>query len=864
MINWPAMLITTTDRGTLLYSLEVAPPWEALETETYSLRKHDLEFLLSLRSATLCDEVSAQDKSAFMGVLEDFGLYQKNDPAHFPPNLDSTQNGSANPTVNKTQTYSLKWPIIWEVTVEGFLCRSHDGEPGQVVSAGAVHLAGKFAIPSSLNGLALDVNMDQTDHILQSCAAELETAGLLEPIDDPKQTEDSDSLRSSKPAFFKYHARFVQRLQRLKKLHEEAQPAGSEKIKINLVLTNWWTPPLALGMIMSHARVWSEGKLKKSYDLFPRWIAPYQNVDTFDNGPSVFLFSDYIWSHDINLELSRRIKQSNPSAIIIHGGPDCPTYREDAERYFSDHPYVDVAVRGEGEVTICEILDALTPGLLADKVDLNALKPVSGLSYRCHDDKVVLTDSRARVSDLNIIPSPFLDGTFGVFESADEIHMLVVETNRGCPYGCTFCDWGSATMAKIRQFDLQRVFAELEWCAVNKVEQIFIADANFGIFPRDIEIAEHVAKLKKQHGYPKRFITNYAKNSVKYLRQIVEIISSAGILTEGLLSLQSMDSDTLEAIRRSNIKTEQYDELAAEFRANKLPLFVDLMMGLPGQTIRSLRNDLQLCVDKEVLAKCHGTELLVNSPMNDPVYRKDYAIEVSRPPGPAMINDDTLVKPREASLVISSSTFSREDYHDMHRMRRTYILCENLGVLRYLARYVRSKTGMPEVEFYEVWRTTVQADSWKWPVSCLTASIVPSAMVPPGSWANLLAEMKRFCIEHLSMESGSELDCALKAQHATLPTPRRSFPETVDLPHDFSAWLDAVLELKLGDHQTDWENYVPQLGAFGPATMEVHDSTNVSNRAMARASAITAYVDWELESDISRPTPGHHQMLDVR
>jgi hypothetical protein len=284
------------------------------------------------------------------------------------------------------------------------------------------------------------------------------------------------------------------------------------------------------------------------------------------------------------------------------------------------------------------------------------------------------------------------------------------------------------------------------------------------------------------------------------------------------------------------------------------------MMGLPGQTVRSLQNDFQLCVDKEVLAKCHGTELLVNSPMNDPDYRKDYAIEVSRPPGPEAVDDDTVVKPREASLVISTSTFSREDYHDMHRMRRVYLLSENLGVLRFLARYVRSKTGMPEVAFYETWRKTVQADPWSWPVSCLTANVVPSAMVPPVSWANLFSELKRFCVEQLSMEAGSELDCALKAQHALLPTPRRTFPATVQLPHDFSAWHETVLSLKLGDYPTDWEKHVPQLGTFGPATLEVNDSTNVSNRGMARESAIAAYVDWELESDISRPAPGHHQM----
>ena len=81
--------------------------------------------------------------------------------------------------------------------------------------------------------------------------------------------------------------------------------------------------------------------------------------------------------------------------------------------------------------------------------------------------------------------------------------MAILETNRGCPYGCTFCDWGSATQSRIRKFDLDRVFAELEWCATHKVHQVFLADANFGIFERDVEIAEKVAELKLEHGYPR-------------------------------------------------------------------------------------------------------------------------------------------------------------------------------------------------------------------------------------------------------------------------------------------------------------------------------------------------------------------------
>jgi len=428
--------------------------------------------------------------------------------------------------------------------------------------------------------------------------------------------------------------RFIKRKSDLDQAHDvkllKQDTAG--KIRIYSTLISGTCPPLSLGMMLARAKVWNQDMLSEYFDLHPRWLLHQDNVTGLPTEPAIYLLSDYIWSHDKNLALSQRIKAHSPRSIIIHGGPDCPTYMEDAERYFRDHPYIDITVRGEGEQTLCELLAAIGPNLAQGHYDPEVLEGVSGLYYRKTNGVMTRTENRQRMSDLNDIPSPFLDGTFTAFEDEVEIELAVIETNRGCPYGCTFCDWGSATKSKIRRFDMDRVLAEFDWCARNKVKRIFVADANFGIFPRDVQIAEHVAKLKQETGYPERFITNYAKNSVKHLKKIVEIVSSAGILTEGLLSLQTMDDDTLTAIRRSNIKTSSYDDLASEFRTEGLPLYVDLMMGLPGQTLESLRADFQQCVDREVLAKCHGTELLVNSPMNDPGYREDYEIVASRSP----------------------------------------------------------------------------------------------------------------------------------------------------------------------------------------------------------------------------------------
>ena len=82
-------------------------------------------------------------------------------------------------------------------------------------------------------------------------------------------------------------------------------------------------------------------------------------------------------------------------------------------------------------------------------------------------------------------------------DNKDEKWLASWETNRGCPFSCTYCDWGSATNSKVARMHLDRVYAELEWFAKHKIEFIFCCDANFGMLPRDYEIVLKAVELKK-------------------------------------------------------------------------------------------------------------------------------------------------------------------------------------------------------------------------------------------------------------------------------------------------------------------------------------------------------------------------------
>ena len=616
---------------------------------------------------------------------------------------------------------------------------------------------------------------------------------------------------------------------------EHDQASDGRRVPVVPVNTDHAVAPTSLGLLVAYAMEFEGGRLRDKYDFVPLFLADETRVIERAASPGIFLFSNYVWNVDENLKLSAAIKAANPSNITIHGGPSTPKYDVDAEVYFATHPHVDIAVRGEGELTFADLLDALDP---ANSLDLEVLRDVAGLTYRTADG-VHRTADRERIADLDTIPSPYLMGLLDPFGAAHA--GAIIETNRGCPYGCTFCDWGSATLSRIRKFSLDRVYAELQWCADQQIDVAAIADANFGIMERDVSIAEKIAQLKRDFGFPRTVATNYAKNTVKHLRQIIEILAEVEILTEGVVSLQSMDEPTLKIIKRSNIKLEKYNELSTEFRRAKLPLAADIMMGLPGSTPLSFRTDLQKCTDRDVRIRANPTQLLPNSPMNEPSYREEHGI-VARP----------------GEFLKETATYTRAEWEDMDELRVAYYVFDNWGVLRYVARHVRRETGMGEVDFYDAVRAETLRHPDEWPIIATTLRILEGYMAPPGSWGLFIAEVRRYLVDRMGMPDDSALRTTLAVQLAHLPAPRRSFPELLELEHDYTAWQDRLLTAREDGHRDDWEDHTPQLSEFGPATLTVHDPNDICRDDVGKPMGALAFAlrSWEMESPVARPRLG--------
>ena len=622
---------------------------------------------------------------------------------------------------------------------------------------------------------------------------------------------------------------------RVVKHDEKAIDSGKNLVQVVPVNTQAGTAPASLGLLVAYAKEYQGGRLNDRYDFVPMFLIDESRIVERGITPGVFIFSNYLWTVEDSLRLSAAVKAINPANITIHGGPSTPSYEKDCEQFFLDNPHVDIAVRGEGELTFSDILDKLD---IENAGGLDVLKDVEGLTYRGATG-VVRTGNRDRIADLNTIPSPYLTGLFDEFGSVSA--GAVIETNRGCPYGCTFCDWGSATLSKVRRFELDRVYAELEWSAKNQIQDASIADANFGMLARDVAITEKIAELKSSYGYPRSVGINYAKNQVKYLRDIIRIMAEAGILTEGKVSLQSMDETTLQVIDRANIKLDKYNELATEFRRADLPLAVEIMVGLPGATSAAFHNDLQQCTNRDVRAMLNNTTLLPNSPMNDPAYRKEYAIVAA--PG---------------EMLKETASYTREEWEGMNRLKIAYYLFDSYGLLRYVARFIRSEKGIGEVEFYDSVQKEARKNPGKWPVISTLLSTLEEYMAPPGSWGLYINEVQRYMVDHVGMNDDSALRTVLAVQHAQLPAADRQFPDLLELGHDFSAWWDTILVAREEGHRDDWEQHAPKLSEFAPGTLNVEDPNGVCLSELGKPlnSLLYSLRSWELDSSVARPRLG--------
>lgn len=415
--------------------------------------------------------------------------------------------------------------------------------------------------------------------------------------------------------------------------------------------------PYAAGLLQAYIEKHAKHPERYSF-LLPVYsrIPVQQAVDRL-LGADVIGFSTYVWNIRISLEVARRIKAARPETLIVFGGPQVP---DRGEEFVRQHPFIDIVCHGEGEQIFLSILENFPS---------KTWENVSSVSYLRQDRTFVNNPRSERLKDITVVPSPYLSGVFDPLMRAhpDEKWLILWETNRGCPFQCTFCDWGSAIAAKVSQFDLERLLREVDWFADKKIEFIFTCDANYGMLARDYDITKYVADIKQRRGYPKALSVQNTKNATERAYKVQKLLSDAGLNKGVALSLQSVDPQTLKAIKRENISTDSYQELQRRFTRDRVETYSDLILGLPGETYESFADGVSAVIEngQHNRIQFNNLSILPNAEMGDPKYQKKYGMEIVQT---KIINiHGSLAESREEiaemqDLVIATASMPREDW----------------------------------------------------------------------------------------------------------------------------------------------------------------------------------------------------------
>ena len=281
------------------------------------------------------------------------------------------------------------------------------------------------------------------------------------------------------------------------------------------------TFPLGVACVASYAK----HALKERHDI-SLFKYPQDLSNALDEQiPDIACFSNFSWNSRLALTYAERIKRHAPDTIIVFGGPNYPITAAEQEAFLREHSCVDFYVWLEGEQAFVDLFRALvvvnfeTSMLKAEECEL------PGVHY-LNNDRFIRGELGLRLQNLSGTPSPYQSGMMDKFFDANLIPML--QTNRGCPFTCTFCTEGSGYYNKVRWSSLERVEGDLQYISDRvQVPDLIMVDSNFGMYKQDLDICHKIAGLQKSKDWPKYLHVSAGKNQKERVLKAAEIVNGA-------------------------------------------------------------------------------------------------------------------------------------------------------------------------------------------------------------------------------------------------------------------------------------------------------------------------------------------------
>ncbi|ANP50050.1 radical SAM superfamily enzyme YgiQ (UPF0313 family) [Streptomyces griseochromogenes] len=454
--------------------------------------------------------------------------------------------------------------------------------------------------------------------------------------------------------------------------------------------------PLASGYIQAYAQADEAVAADHTFEIVSLPVSADRRQmvrELADRDAYLYTFSCYIWNMKLVRWLLKELRALRPDAHYLLGGPQVMNH---AATYLSDGAENVYVCNGEGERTSLEFIRQLgsqTPDM----------SQVPGLSF-WSSGELITTESAPRIQNLMDIPSPFLNGVF----EGHEFSFAIMETNRGCPFRCTFCYWGAATNSKVNKYEEDRIKDELKWISEHGYSALMIADANWGLSPRDVTLSEYIVECSEETGYPLIVHMAAAKNRPERMAEITEIFVRGGLMVSQPISLQTMNESALEMVDRKNIREDTYIGLQRLLREKRISSYVEMIWPLPGETLESFKDGLtRLC-------RSYADTIIVYPQLflhNTPMYAQRETLGIMTAEAASDVS--------EAEVVLGTKWVTEEDCYEgywvnhalytLYNMRALFVLSGYLdatGIISYgdlfaeMSRYFRSRTDSEVCQFF--------------------------------------------------------------------------------------------------------------------------------------------------------------------
>lgn len=410
-------------------------------------------------------------------------------------------------------------------------------------------------------------------------------------------------------------------------------------------------------MFQSHYKRYGKNPDKVNFTPAPYKFNLYSSVEEIYEEigyNDIYLFSSYIWNYDICDELASLIKQKHPTSICVLGGPQVGTHDANFLLTRSMYDYILTPTK-PGEVFVQELIDSY--------FQYSGYPDVQDISWELRSDK----KCDQFMPDYSIYQEHlgYLTETRNHAAQYDIEPFCIIETTRGCPYACVYCEWGGGIDSKIYKKPIEIVKQDLLALKKAGFRDVYLTDANFGAFKdRDLEIF----KFAWDHGVNLTDISTMKSKSLQRRSELVdswfevvgsgpEIHSPVIAKSEGgsalvigaaesgqteqnyisivpTVSIQSISEEAMKVAKRADLSYEDKIKLSEHIRKRcqeegyPIPA-IELIMGMPGSTLDDFYAEWEIMWNfKAWTSYRHDYMFLPDTDLTDKDYLEKYDIKL--------------------------------------------------------------------------------------------------------------------------------------------------------------------------------------------------------------------------------------------